>query len=452
MEKHDKSILAVLVINSSLLCVGHAYSSFPLVAASLALYLLMVMRNGQRLFVPIALFHIPFAQLLRFNVNSFSFFSLGIILCFLWEICVRTNRLQYLPKSMITAIAGLCIYVVAIGFLRGLFPNVSLIMTLCQFIMVPLIAFHSRDSVRFRPCVYYFVTGVILACVLSLIFQDYPAMKPFIEVDQTDVTDAARICGFTGDGNRMGAQTLAAMCSVIVLQLIDRGKNLSRYVVLLLCLLFCGALTVSKMFLLGAVFLILLWMLAFFSQKGMLRKKIGLIISIFIVVLVIIGSGALNTQIDIYIRRFSLATDASSLTTGRTDIWKMYMNYLLEELGVLMIGKGWMAQYLFFAEQARHIAPHNIVFEVLYRLGVVGAGFLIAWMSATCRASIPVGFDRKCIPVIVRVIVIVGFFTPWLAIPAIDFDEFFFFPLLAMYAFFEYAENTQTVTGRILCD
>lgn len=446
MKKSEKSILAVLVLNCCILCVGHAYSVFLLVAASLALFLLVFIRNGHRLFVPIALLHIPFAQLLRFDANSFSFFSLGIILLFLWEICFRSNRLHHLPKKLVAAIAGLCLYIVVVGFFRGLIPNISMIMTLCQIIMIPLIAYHCRKKVNFRVSVYYFVTGVILACILSLVFQNYPNMKQFVEVDKTDVTDAIRICGFTGDGNRMAAQTLAAMCAVMVLQMIDKGKNLIRYVLLLGCLCLCGALTVSKMFLLEAVFLILLWLLVFFSQRGLFPQKMGMVISICIVVFAVISSGILDTQIDIYIRRFNLATDASGFTTGRTDIWRTYWNYLLQELDVLLIGNGWMAQYLFFAEQNRIVAPHSIVFELLYRLGIIGSVLLIVWMATTCRSGLPAGFNQRSVPAIVRIILAVGLFAPWLAIPAIDFDEFFFFPLLAMYALFDYAETR----GRIL--
>lgn len=443
MEKSEKNILAVLVLNCCLLCVGHAFSVFALVAISLAVYLLLVVRSGHRLFVPIALFFIPFARLLRFNIDSFSFFSLGIILFFFWEICFRTNRLKYLPKNLLAAIAGICIYIIALGFFRGTFPNISLLMTLCQFVMVPLIAFHCRDKISFRPCVIYFVTGVLLACVLSLVFQDYAGMKPFIEVDQTDVIDADRICGFTGDGNRMGAQTLAAMCAVMVLQLIDRGKKLTRYVLLLTALLLCGVLTVSKMFLLEAAFLMMLWCVAFFCQRGLVRKKIALVMGMVAVICIVLGSGILNTQIDIYIRRFSLAEDASSFTTGRTDIWKIYLDYLLEKIDVLLIGKGWMSEYLYFMEQSRNVAPHNILFEVLYRLGIIGAAFLVGWIVITCRGSMPLDYNKKYIPGLVRLIVGIGFFAPWLAIPAIDFDEFFFFPLLAMYAFYDYAKNAR---------
>ena len=452
MEKSDKNILVVLVINCCLLCVGHAYSSFLVIAASLTLFLFILLASGYKMFLPVVLFHIPFVQLLRFNANSFSFFSLGIIMLFFWEICFRTTRLRYLPKKMIVPIAGICLYIVSIGLFRGMIPNVSLIMTLCQFVMVPLIAYHCKEHIRFRPCVFYLATGVILACVLSLIFQDYGTMKPFIEVAHADVADAARICGFTGDGNRMGAQTLAAMCAVIVLQLSDKGKNVIRYVVLLMLLLCCGMLTVSKMFLLEAVFLILLWSLAFFSQKGLFRKKIGLVICIVLVVCVVMSTGIVNTQIDIYIRRFSLATDASGLTTGRTDLWKIYLDYLLEKLDVLLVGRGWMAEYLYYWGEAKNMAPHNIFFEVVYRLGIVGAVFLIVWITVTCRSCVPDSSSKNPIPATIRIIVLVGFFGSWLAIPAIDFDEFFFFPLLAVHAIYGYEGNTYKNPVDYVCD
>lgn len=434
MLKSERKLLFFIMLNITLLCIGHAYSFFPLVALSLAIFLMLLVLSKQKYFFPVALFHIPFVLLLRFNAESFSFFSLGVIFYFLWEVCIRTGGMRRLPGGLLIAILGICVYIITIGALRGSLPNLSMIMTLCLFAMVPLVGYHCREQADFKLSAYYFAFGVLISCVLSLVFQEHAGMKPFIEVAGTDVAEATRVCGFTGDGNRMGYQTLAAMAAIMVLQLKDRGRDLAKYTVMLVLLLICGVLTVSKMFLLEAAILILLWGFAFYRQKGMHGKKIGLLIGVTAVVLVVLGSGVLDAQIDTYLQRFGIVTDMSDFTTGRTDIWEMYIEHLSDRLDVLLVGNGWMSEYLYFFTQHRNVAPHNFLLEMLYRIGFFGGIFLLAWMISFYKRCVPDGFRIRNVSKIVQLIVVLGFFLPWFALPAMDFDEFFILPPLAMYA------------------
>ena len=63
--------------------------------------------------------------------------------------------------------------------------------------------------------------------------------------------------------------------------------------------------------------------------------------------------------------------DGNSLTTGRSEIWVEYLEYVYSHPDVMLFGKGVGAG--FFSGHA----PHNSYVDILYHLGIVGSFLLI---------------------------------------------------------------------------
>ena len=65
------------------------------------------------------------------------------------------------------------------------------------------------------------------------------------------------------------------------------------------------------------------------------------------------------------ISRFSTITNVNDLTTGRNEIWSMYLDYILSNPRVICIGDGIGAAYI-------QKAMHNIYIEIWYYVGILG--------------------------------------------------------------------------------
>lgn len=436
-------LLIACIADAILLCSGHAFNVMPLVVAALAGYIYLVLRNGMEHFFAITFFYISWMNLMRLDVDSFSIYTLTLIVMFLYQVVLqlRPGAERKIKEdttffSLLMLFYGLAVTLIGSGMI-----DVSHLTNLSMFVMVPILGWWSHEKQDFRECAVFCAAGVILSAMCSLVFQNSAGMAEFIKIARTDVVNAYRICGFTGDGNRLGAQALTAIACILAVQLKESGKNMYQYLLLLVLLLVCGILTVSKMFLFVAGFLMLLWLPVFMSKGGAPVRKIAACFIVLTIIIGILASGVLNNQIDIYMRRFRIVTNATTLTTNRTDIWAMYIGYLQNHVETLLFGKGVMCEYLYFTPMRMRMHMHNVLLELVYKLGLFGTLLAAKWIKTIAQWNGKrqgKGIRGLRIP---KLIVLVGCFASWFALPVMDFDEFYYVILLAALAF-EYINHS----------
>ena len=136
---------------------------------------------------------------------------------------------------------------------------------------------------------------------------------------------------------------------------------------------FCG-LTGSKSALLMLVMPVLLWLYGCICKRRWFLLSISIIsICIFIV---LIFSGRIEA-FDVVVRRLSIEKDSSisDLTTGRSDLWTMYLQYFLDNPFKMLVGNG-VGLYLL-----KNAAPHNTYIDFLYQLGITGTVLFFVCIS-----------------------------------------------------------------------
>lgn len=430
-------ILIACAADAIMLCIGHAYNIMPLIIAALVIYIFLVLKNGMEHFFAITFFYISWMNLMRLNSDSFSIYTLVLIVMFFYQVVLQLRPGAKLKvKGDMTLLSLLVLfYILIVTLINSNAIDVSHLMNLAMFVMVPILGWWSYEKQDFRECAIFCAVGVILSALCSLIFQNSAGMAAFIKVAQTDVMNAYRICGFTGDGNRLAAQALTAIGCILVVLITESGKDMYKYLILLIFLLMSGILTVSKMFLIVATILLLLWLLVFLFKGGRPVKKIMAIFIASIIVMIILMSGVLNDQINIYIRRFGIITNATTLTTNRTDIWTLYLDYLKDHVAVLLFGRGEMCEYLYFAPMRMNMNMHNIFIESLYKLGLFGTLLVTVWIGTISKLNRNIKCECTHGMFIPKLIVFIGCFASWLALPVLDFDEFYYVIFLAAFAF-----------------
>ena len=106
------------------------------------------------------------------------------------------------------------------------------------------------------------------------------------------------------------------------------------------------------------------FIIAIFSNESVVRKKIIQLIPI-VVVLVILLSGQITQFITNMVSRFTGLTNLNQITTGRYDLWGIYLKNICDETYGFLFGHG-----------LNHIegikAAHNTYLEIMYKFGVIG--------------------------------------------------------------------------------
>ena len=134
--------------------------------------------------------------------------------------------------------------------------------------------------------------------------------------------------------------------------------------------------------------------------------------------------------------RLSFTKNISDFTTGRTELWMMYLESITSDWKTVLLGVGCTSV------KVNGLASHNTVLQIWYQMGILGAIPFMYWYSSFMADG-----AKKLLPgeKVNAWILFVGVFLPWLAIDMLFFDEFFLFSL---YVFIGLAEG-QTKDQRI---
>ncbi len=190
-------------------------------------------------------------------------------------------------------------------------------------------------------------------------------------IDSTGhATDTLRVSGFFGDPN------YCAVLIVLVLSLLGVlyyykaiGTEFWLYAALLVPL---GFLTYSKSYFLCIVLFVIMFILFVLFPKHKcwaLVSLIGIGVAVWLVI-----NGRIEA-INMILARFV----QGNLTTGRTALNQVYLQYIYDNTKVLFFGDGISADR--FSGASNNV--HCLYIEILYKLGIIGAGLYCGTLVAT---------------------------------------------------------------------
>lgn len=425
---HKKNLVVACSV-AVFICFAHSMASVPLVGLGLVAFAVLVLSSKVEVFLPVMLFFLPWSLLIRPTADSFSLCTIVTFLYSLKYIAVKRWDIVVPKKPVLLGMILVAMVLFAKMFCGEPALTTSFIMFLFMLVFFPIYLANEANRLSFKECVAFFSVGVILSCVMSLALAENSNMSEYITVANTDVVNATRACGFVGDGNGFAAQILAALACVLSFQYVY-PKNKIFYLLVAFGLFACGLMTVSKMFLIVSVIVFAIWFVGTLSKPDAVIRNIVIFAVSGAVLTAVVASGVFDYQIDIYVRRFMLADNSvSDLTTGRSDIWAAYLQYIGSDFFRLLFGDGFGERYLYVSAVARDVSPHNTIIEVIYRFGLIGFGLCIGWFVTTIMEVI--GKPRKLkANAVCACLLMIGCFAPWLALAMLTFDDFFYIPAL----------------------
>lgn len=417
-------LLIISLLNVLLLAIGHAYNSQALLWGAIIMFVTLVIFSPKSDFLAIMLFYLPWSPVLKTMPNTFTFASLVIPVVFF--IVLFEKEQDYKTTLHIGFAILLTAYTLFVKLLNALALQTSYFFFIMMLFFIPLYVSKYKTAICFERCILFLTAGILSACISSEILMNYPHMLQYIDVNTVEQIGLIRLSGFVGDPNYYSAQILVAISALlIVLNKTERKALIVLQIVAIIVLLYFGLQSVSKMFIVSIAFVAVLWIFNMLIEKRSISYKFGMIVSILIVVGIVIATNLFTDQKNLYLLRVEDVTDADTLTTGRSNLWGIYLNYLVSNITDLFFGIGLSQNQV----RIDIYDAHSTLIEIIYQLGIIGGLILLFWWKGVYQDLVDktkLNFSRSLYFLIMGSSV----FLPWLALGMIYSKEFFYFILL----------------------
>lgn len=225
--------------------------------------------------------------------------------------------------------------------------------------------------------------SLIISCVIGLLLNKFPYFFNIIKVyDLETVTSYYRFTGLDGDPNFLSFFIMMSISGISVLLFYETKKKMKviYYITLILLIIF-GLLTFSKTFIVVGFLYLTSYVLLATKGKKRIRYTVFLITTLivssilFAPLMSFISEGysyrATKISQDLY------DNPISALTSGRSDLWKIYLLSWSESSINILFGKGNMAREFF--------TSHNTLIRLLYMFGLFGLLSFILMIIEYCR-------------------------------------------------------------------
>lgn len=406
---------------SALICLGQITANMILIAAFFAgLLAICIWACMKDIILPILLYFLPWSPLMKFYKGGISFFTVMLLVVCLAALIknkMSLNMYQIVLTAMIAILTAIAKMVQENDIAN------SYIFFLAMLFLLPCIT-KRIDSDSFNETTIFFASGIITAALSAQQLVVYHNIAQYITVDS--YLTITRLSGYYGDPNFYSAHITA--CLAGILMLLSREKDRVRQAVLIIVavlLVYCGMLSASKMFVIVLACLFFFWIPVLMEKSGRGNGRLRMFVGILCAGGIFLSSSAFKELFRIIDDRFAYdAANVSRITTGRTDIWKNYLNYFIENIDVTILGEGYTPINL------NGRASHNTVIQAVFQFGLIGIPLLAAWMYFFLK-DIFQSAEKSKTDWRYAMLMCVGVALPWMSLDILFFDEFF---LMSLYA------------------
>jgi O-antigen ligase len=412
-----KNNILIAIICILIVLLGHAVNNTFLLGFGLLAVLSLFVLNYKN-FLPLLFFFLPFAPILKINPGSVSVYAIAALcigMLYSLKIRFRYDSKILLIVLGLVGVSILAKYTMINSVTVDYFVFIFLILIIPNYIKT------YRSSLNVERTIAYFVIGVVIASIASQQLMSLSSLQPYINVYQWEKMDLTRLSGFYGDANYHAALILAAINSLLILLIKYTGRTRIIIYFVILSLIYLGSLTVSKSFILFLLVTVSIWLLGYLSIKGETRSKLVIIPAIAILSVLIMNTTIFQSQFKMYQTRFSMTSDTSSLTTGRSEIFQNYYDYLVQNQYSLILGQGYSQVYYNTFE---YRASHNTIIQTVYQFGIIGFMFIIMWFIRFNTISKKYRHRLKLNTKVFVAAIFAACYLPWMALDMLFFDEF----------------------------
>lgn len=312
------------------------------------------------------LFFVSWIYVFKYDLTKQSLYSFLVVAFII--ICLFSKKFT-IDLDLAISFIFFSIYVFIIGVISTDFELMANLNFVCNNCIVLIFAGLSKNIPKgnYRNYFIFYAIGVASAALVGYTGQNFMQINNYLmnmRFLNTVIVDGSLIMRTSGldiDPNYYAVQILMAISVLLVTKYKRKTKTLEKF--LLVILVMFGFLSLSKMYLISIIFIIIFYLVIYFKEgifKGI--KYIGILFISTSVALMI----NYNYFYNIYLMRFAGGNiDFSTVTTGRSFIWKNYINEIFFNIKTLFLGQG-ISNFL------NSIGAHNIYLSTWYKIGFLG--------------------------------------------------------------------------------
>lgn len=365
IEKHNlifQAACAILI----LMGVFFTRSLMWLAAVMSVVYMFSNVKWEQKIafFVFLVLFS-PIFKLSADQTSFLTFSRIALIACFLFK-----NK-EKISSAFIIALIAFFAYSMALSSIFNTSDYIVTLINIALWLFAGYVIVSTLTMNNVTPVTRSLSNAVLITGVIGLFINEIPILKEEIGVLFSYAEDGAivsRYAGFFKDPNFF---TVLLTSSLWFIYYEFDYKRLGITEFLTRCILasFLGLFTMSKSCIL---LLIVFWTYVLISKNDIKTpSKVILFFSLLIAVGIFMVKNPYWFS-DLFFRftGSSDELDANVITTGRTNIWRVYTRKMLDNFS-------WIFGNGIGCKLPREKGSHNTLIQIIYTLGIVGSGLYI---------------------------------------------------------------------------
>lgn len=431
--------LSVCIMEAAWLLVAQTVNNPLLLLPCLVVFLALVVWSAiKNMAMPVMLFFLPFAPLLKINPDSISFFTIALLMIYAIYTIIGSRNVRILHLVPALCLVAL---VLVVKVVYGYSINNDFIMFAITLMLIPFLVREMDGQYSFFWLTLFFALGIGLAAITAGFMTMFPTINRYIDVNTA--LGFARRSGYYGDPNFYSTHITTALGGVLVLFLHnDKRRKLLALIPMIALLFYCGLISVSKSFWLVCICILLFWIGDLLFRKGRVSIKVMLIFAMIITLLYLVSSTVFMDLLSSIMQRFAGDHNLSEFTTGRTDLWVSYLKTMADDPMLLLFGKG------FSDVLVDDHASHNTIIQSVFQFGIVGSILFFGWLVCFVRTLLD-GAKIRWSNMSQIAILMIGAFGPWMALDYLFFDELFLLPVYVSMAIRFISERSEAASPLI---
>jgi hypothetical protein len=431
MGEKNKTIkvLTFSIINVVVLSFGHALGISALQLLSIGMFGAIAVFSPRKYYLPIMIFYLPWSSLLRTSPGMSSFHSIVSLLMLVLVTMEWLKKNPDLSGSYFPVAIVFVAYTLTVKLFNMLPLEPPYIFFMAMVFFIPIYLRVYGGELKFETMMLFLAIGNLSTCIAATIMIDNPNILPFMDIND-EMAVGIRFSAFYSDPNYFSAQMLVAIAGLmIILTKTKKKKLVLPLIALIIALIYYALQSVSKAFILSATVILILWIFNLLIGKRSASFKIYLILSVGAAIVFAVNQEILIEQVEFYLLRFGRVSDVSSLTTGRVNLWDVYLDYLMINTEKLIFGIGLSEDQLISLLNTNN--AHMTLIQMLYQIGVIGLMMIVFWWK-----SVYTSFMSKSKLIysdwINMGILGIAIIMPWFGLDVLYFREFFYFPVILL--------------------
>ncbi len=345
-------------------------------------------------------FVMPMANIFKLSPGVQSFFTILLLLYVVLHLV--------LPRKATTFIILFGVYVVMSELFAGEFNLFRTIKLICNILFLSSIL-NDEVEIRHKEIFLSYIIGNVVSSFFGTMDSSVFKIESYIGIEELGNpnlgNDITRFTGLYTDPNYYAVGLIISLCLIVIL-LHRKEINRVAAVLFVVPIVYFLIQTYSK-----SAIIMLFVPFAFFIYS--LYRRRSYLSALFLIAaaaaVVILALSGRIPALEIVLSRLSAAetdsgVDVNALTTGRFDLWMMYLKHLISNIKVSLLGSGIGSGYL------NGRAAHNAYFDVFYFLGFIGGVLLVLSLVSISAQSRRAVFRRNIMNYSVMLCVVVMYF------------------------------------------